>query len=233
VNSTPTVQVNDTSICQGQSGSITAVGSPTGGTYLWSNGQTSQTITGSPSSTVNLSVTYSLNGCTSLADNAIIFVNPIPAVDLGSDTVLCQNALPYVLSSSVSNPNSNYLWNTGNTSSMLTITNGGQYSLVVTENGCSNTDTIFVSIDPCANLFQLESLGLEIFPNPTNDVWTIASEIYQVDKMELFDCTGKCLIASLPKTTQIILSSQQYTPGVYLLKLRVNGSELIERLIKY
>jgi gliding motility-associated-like protein len=43
------------------------------------------------------------------------------------------------------NPNFTYLWNTGKTSAIISITEGGIYSVRFTDNECSNTDSILVT----------------------------------------------------------------------------------------
>lgn len=66
VNPTPTVSANNATINSGQSATLTAVGSPSGGSFLWNpTGQTTSSITVSPSTTTNYSVTYTFNGCSS------------------------------------------------------------------------------------------------------------------------------------------------------------------------
>ena len=61
----PTVTVNPVTICNGASASLTATGTPSGGTYLWSTGATTQGISVNPTSTTTYNVTYTLNGCSS------------------------------------------------------------------------------------------------------------------------------------------------------------------------
>lgn len=64
VNPSPTVSVNNATICPGQSATLTATPSQGGGTYLWTNtGETAQSITVSPSVTTTYAVTYTMNGC--------------------------------------------------------------------------------------------------------------------------------------------------------------------------
>jgi gliding motility-associated-like protein len=79
VNPIPSVTVNSLTICEGQSGTLTAVPSILGGTYAWSpTGQTSSSITVNPTSTANFDVIYTLNGCSS--NSATAQVDVIPAI---------------------------------------------------------------------------------------------------------------------------------------------------------
>lgn len=73
----PTVIVNDTSICAGQTANLTAHGATT---YSWSAGATStsvNTATATPSTTTNYTVTGTLAGC-SAKDIATVTVHPLP-----------------------------------------------------------------------------------------------------------------------------------------------------------
>ncbi|MEY3084685.1 MAG: hypothetical protein RL037_865, partial [Bacteroidota bacterium] len=233
LNPIPTVQVDDTTICQGQTGSIMAVGSPQGGSYQWSNGLTTQTISGSPSSSLVLSVFYSLNGCSSLADSATIFVNPIPSINLGADTLVCESILPIVLSSPSSSTSAQFLWNTGNTVPLLTVTGEGTYSLVVTLNGCSNADTIQVLIDPCLSITENDNLNLVVFPNPTWDIIHVQSGHFSMERISIIDNLGKEVLLFSPKASEIPISTEPLSPGVYSLIVRMNGINIIRRIVKY
>ena len=54
---------NDTAICKGSSVTLTAVTEAGGGTYLWSTGETTQSITVAPTVTTDYIVTYDLGFC--------------------------------------------------------------------------------------------------------------------------------------------------------------------------
>lgn len=68
----------DTTICAGQSVTLTATGATT---YSWSNGQTTQSITVSPTVTTTYIVTGMVNGI-SQKDTVMIFVNPTKTTNI-------------------------------------------------------------------------------------------------------------------------------------------------------
>ena len=86
---TPTVDVEDFTICDGESQAITATPSVTGGVYTWTPGAfpNSQTITVSPNSTQYYYVEYDVNGCTDI-DSSLITVDPTPTV-MVNDAAVC------------------------------------------------------------------------------------------------------------------------------------------------
>ena len=87
---TPVITLEDISICDGESGTLIAQPSITGGTFNWtSSGQTTQSITENPDTTTSYSVFYVLNGCISQLTTASIFVNSIPTL-IVDDIGICE-----------------------------------------------------------------------------------------------------------------------------------------------
>ncbi len=135
-----TFQHSDTSVCQSV-GSIT-INAPAGYTsYAWNTGA----VTSSINVGFGLYWVRSVKVCTVLQDTIkVMFIEP-PLVSLGNDTEFCKGNTITLSSPPV--PNAQYLWNTGITDPSIVVTNGGKYSLTVTVNGCSNTDSITVIED--------------------------------------------------------------------------------------
>jgi gliding motility-associated-like protein len=127
--------------------------------YLWDNGSTSptQTIT----TIGNYWVNYTFNNFCVSKDSFTYTINNIPSINLGSDTAFCLGNLPL----NAFNNSSNYLWNTGETTSSIIATTAETYWVKVTNQyGCINFDTLIVS--PETSLFNF------IMPNivtPNND----------------------------------------------------------------
>ncbi|MBX5438851.1 MAG: gliding motility-associated C-terminal domain-containing protein, partial [Thermoflavifilum sp.] len=133
---------NDTAICQGES--LTLNAGNVGSTYLWSTGQNGQTITVNTAGTYWVKVTDA-NGC-SASDTLQLQIHPLPIVNLGNDTAICQGES---LTLNAGNVGSTYLWSTGQTSSSITVNTAGSYWVKVTDaNGCSASDTLQLQIHP-------------------------------------------------------------------------------------
>jgi gliding motility-associated-like protein len=131
---------NDTSVCMGNSVTLTVTG--TGSlNYLWSPGN--QTTT---SITVNTANTYIVtgtdqNGCFD-TDTVVVTVFANPTPNLGVDQTICSNETITL------NPGTftSYQWSDNSTDPTLTVDTAGIYSVIVTDgNGCSGTDNIIVS----------------------------------------------------------------------------------------
>jgi subtilisin family serine protease len=147
VNPVPVVTVNSDTICAGASTTLTATVDLAGGTYLWSNGATTSSITVSPGSTTTYSVTYTLNGC-SASSSGTVTVNPVPVVSVNNDTICSGGSTTLTASPDI--PGGTYLWSNGATTSSITVspTSTTTYSVTYTVNGCSATASGTVTVYP-------------------------------------------------------------------------------------
>ncbi|HET6244532.1 MAG: gliding motility-associated C-terminal domain-containing protein [Bacteroidetes bacterium] len=104
--------------------------------------------------TYTVTNTITVIGCPSSVHNQTVIINPAPAVLIGSDLNVCVgNSINLTTSAS----GLTYNW-TGPVSfnstdqnpviSSATLANNGMYVLVVTENGCSNSDSLNVDVNP-------------------------------------------------------------------------------------
>ncbi len=124
----------DQALCTGQSTSLTATG---GTSYVWSTGETTSTISLTPSQTTSYAVTVTDdNGCTDTADVEVV-VHDIPVAQITGDEVICI-AHSSTLSAS---GGINYLWSTGETTAEVTVSPSTTtiYFVTVTDvNGCTD-----------------------------------------------------------------------------------------------
>jgi hypothetical protein len=121
-----------TSICQGSSVTLSV---PTGSTYLWSNGATTNSISPGLAGTYHVTVTNSI-GCSAVSSGVQVTVNPVP-----TDTITASGPLIFCPGGSVvlsGPPGLSYQWSTGNTTRSITANQTSTYSLIVTNsNNCS------------------------------------------------------------------------------------------------
>ena len=117
-------------------------------TYLWSNGETTPSISVNPTQTTTFSVTVS-NGSLSCYDQ--VTVNPVgslPTITASNSTIFCQGDSVVLTSSSASGNT----WSNGATSQSITVTTSGTYSVSVSYGSCSSTSTpISVIVNPTSN----------------------------------------------------------------------------------
>ncbi len=135
----------DVAVCPGTQATLDAT--TPGGSYLWSNGAITPTIT---VGTGIWSVDVTVNGCTASDAATITNLTP-PTVDLGLDQVVCPGASATF---DATTAGATYLWNDGSTGPTLTTDVPGNYSVQVTVNGCSASDAADLSN------FNLQSVSL-------------------------------------------------------------------------
>lgn len=124
----------DTTICE--DASLTLNAKVTGASYQWSDGSVNSSIVVADAGTYWARA--SLYGCV-YSDTISITEKPIPSVDLGADTVMCEGATKLL---NAFNENASYTWSDGSTSPVYTVSTPGRYAVTVNKYGCVATDTI-------------------------------------------------------------------------------------------
>ncbi len=157
VNSGVTVNAgDDVSICTGENITLTATGN---GDFLWSTGETTASISVSPSSTTLYSVTSTLGGCSN-SDDVEVTVNEAPTVNiLESDFSICSGETISLTASG----NGAFLWNTGQTTSTITVSPSSTTTYSVTSsNTCSTdaTDEITITVNPSVTVDAGEDVAI-------------------------------------------------------------------------
>ena len=144
----------DRTICDGDS--VILDGGPNV-SWSWSTGEATSTIVVSTPITVALVVTNSFS-CSD-SDTVTIFQFPVPTVEIGNDTAVCQGET-VILEADPGFPS--YLWSNGDTTNMIMVTATGAYAVVVTDsNGCStpsNTANITVNIPTTPVISELNNV---------------------------------------------------------------------------
>jgi gliding motility-associated-like protein len=146
VNPVPVVQVQNATICAGQTGALIASANLANGAFLWANGSTNDTLLLSPNTTSSQNVTYTLNGCTSAPVTATLTVNPVPTITMNNQTICAGD--PVTMQANA-NPAGIYYWGPngvqGIATNTFTPTQDSTIEVFNVLNGCSS-DTIQATI---------------------------------------------------------------------------------------
>ncbi len=145
-----TTGCHNNSICGGQSATLCAPAGQ-GYTYLWSNGATSRCISVNTPGNYSVTVTNA-SGCSNTCNKVISAGNPPNCsitVSGCSNNTICSGQTATL--SAAYGSGYTYRWGNGSTSRSINVTQGGTYTVTVTNsNGCSSTcsKTITVTQGP-------------------------------------------------------------------------------------
>ncbi len=209
VNPSPIVDAGeDQTICEGESVTLTANG---GDSYVWNTGATMQSITVSPNTTTEYSVTVTSNNCES-TDNVIVNVNPLPIADAGEDVSVIEGESVTL----TANGGDSYVWNTGATTQSITVSPNAttEYSVVVTSNNCESTDSVVVIVN-----------AIEVIADAGED-----QTICEGESVTLIANGGDSYVWNTGATTQSITVSPNTTTE-YTVTATINNSSDTDSVI--
>lgn len=134
---------NDTVLCIGDSIQLNAFNP--GAIYSWNTGETTSDIWANQQNIYT--VNANLNGC--VASQVVSITYSTLNINFGADTTICNNEILNLIPNGFSN---NHLWNDGSTFNFLEVTQDGLYWLNASDGVCSDSDSIYVTVDkPFAN----------------------------------------------------------------------------------
>lgn len=125
-------------ICSGENVSLTAT---QGDTYLWSTGETTVTISVTPTTSTTYSlVVFSSSDCFPASDTSIITITTVspPVLDISGNNTICMGQSTMLTASGTGN---NYLWSTGATNMYISVSPSSTttYSLTASIGSCSRS----------------------------------------------------------------------------------------------
>lgn len=215
VTPTPSVSVNSPTICAGDSATLTANGSPNGGTYTWDYmNATTQSITVGPTTTTNYNVLYNLNGCL-VTSGGTVTVTPLPNTSISGTDSLCRGdnllltAGPNGGTYSWTGPNGYSANNQTINIPNMTVGQAGYYYATANVNNCSNTDTILVVVnfidaafdsDVTTGCIPLTVNFNNLSANSVNCTWDFGNGDTDMN------CTGVSSVYTAPGTYDVTLT---------------------------
>jgi hypothetical protein len=209
--------------------------------YLWSSGDTTQQL--SVSSTGKVGVVISDTNNCKAADSTYIVLHELPKIDLGSDTVICEQKWTGSLTLDAGSGFTSYNWSNGDQIQTSTINNPGTYSVEVeNSHGCLNSDTVVVSLDPCLGIDHsvFDFMEVNLFPNPARTVINIEVKGLQSQTIGfvLVNTSGQIVrelnyqeVSTGQLNSQMTLEG--VAQGVYYLRITHQGETLMRNVVVY
>ncbi len=199
----PTISTNkDTIFCQGGSTVLTATG--TANRYYWSTGDTTKSITVSPSSSTAYWVRGQVDTIPCFAyDSAWVYIWALPVINNGNDTTFCLGNSKTLTANGTAN---RYLWSTGDTTKTITVLPPavGTYKYWVR----GKRDTI-----PC---ISYDTMSITVLPLPS--VFTNNDTTFCQGTSKVLTATGNSnrYLWSTGDTTKSITITPSFTSNIWV-----------------
>ena len=179
--------------------------------YTWNN--VVYTISGIYSDTLSNSL-----GCDSIITLDLTIFNTSAAIDTISGNLIASGGV-------------NYLWNTGDTASIITPDTNGLYSVTVTDiNGCTETVSFNVTF-----IFNTGIVGLnnyfKLYPNPNSGYFMVECH-EKIESIKLYNNLGQ-IVKSFSKvnSNQFTINETMIEKGVYFVNVSTQNESIIGQVI--
>lgn len=209
-------------------------------TYSWSNGATTELISGLIAGTYTLIATNTMGCLNEMNVDIQDGSNPSPVIDLGVDTTLCEYE-SIILDAGAGFVS--YNWSTGgavNTETIDTALVGiGTFPIWVSvegANGCLGYDTVMVTFEICSEIETVNDVIVNLYPNPNSGEFNIdLSNLNGETTILISNISGQVVeeIKSEYSSSIVNVSLSNYDKGVYIIS--INNSEYkntVKMLIK-
>ncbi len=230
----PSVSVSpDTIICANITATLTADSATA---YLWDNLNTNRVRMVNDSGAYFVTTTDT-NGCLATSEKVNISLLPLPIVNLGNDTSICENDV-LVLDAGLAGT---YQWSTGETARYI-VYRGSSGTATITvkatdDNGCEKIDQLLVTVNICTGIAE-NALGstINIFPNPNDGIFFVELKDLPpgTAMVNVMDIKGQVvhseqLTIGTPMQTKLDLTD--LNKGMYMIRINVANNWYTGKLI--
>ena len=229
VNTLPdaSISTNDAlTYCEGDDVSVALTATPSDGTYRWFKG--TEEISGATGNTFTVtsagsySVEVTVNGCSATSNEIEVVVNPLPVPTIAtSDELTYCEGDEISVTFTVDIPDATYQWFIGEapidgeTSSTLTTSSAGIYSVEVTVNGCSGvSNEMEIVVNP---------LPLPTISTSNALTYCEGDEISVEFTVDIADATYQWFIGETPIDGETSSTLTTSSAGIYSVEVTVNG----------
>ena len=234
---TPTVFVGDVQhvTCNGSANGaidLTILEGTPNYIFEWDNGMMTEDISGLTAGTYRLKITDG-NGCSVWGSFNVMepqalsatldVVQPTASTDGDIDLTVAGGTAPY-----------SYTWNTGDVTEDLYGVAAGFYQVtVIDDNGCEVVVEETIQNVSTASVNNLESVNINVFPNPTSDYATITWENNEVTNLTVVNANGQ-VVENADVDLQNNYQTQNLNARMYFINLtdrnnNTNTQKLIVR----
>jgi Zn-dependent metalloprotease len=222
VTPAPLIAVTSASVCAGSGATLTASGVST---YTWSTGVTSSNLSVTGSVTTIYTINGYLTGCSVLAsETATLTIYSLPVVGLAAaKSKACVNNSPIALSGTPVGGTYSGAGVSGNSFNPL-VAGAGTYTLMYSYtdgNNCSASASKTMTVDLCTGIEEMNADDILVYPNPASDhlVIQLTTDMINTTSVELYDATGKLVLAEKAKEAMVVLHTESLAKGLYHVRI--------------
>lgn len=229
VMQSPTLAMNSGSICLGEAFTFTPQGavqySITGGfftVYPQTAAQHVYTLAGAA------------GGCQALPITATVTVFGLPTITaVPSRSAICRKESTIITATGAVT----YTWSNASTNHTLSVAPLTTTFYVVTgtgANGCANTATASLIVNPCTGIAELpdSKVETELYPNPTSGTFEVRCQnISDKAQVEVYNALGQ-LIVTAKAEQSVMFDLKGQSNGIYYVKIREGDKSEVLKLIK-
>ncbi|MGH1336982.1 MAG: T9SS type A sorting domain-containing protein, partial [Aureispira sp.] len=193
-------------------------------TYTWIDGNT---YTAS-----NNSATFTLTntaGCDSIVTLDLI-INTVDTTTQTSGNTITANAVGALYQWLACD--SNNIAIAGATSATFNPTTDGNYAVVITENGCTDTSACVAFVGTSVAQIQVSSLKVAVYPNPTSGAFTLDVGELEEAVLRVFAANGQLVQQQTLQGNGVHQLELEGAAGIYFLQIQVKSQIQYRKLIK-
>ena len=229
----PTISATSTQAC---SGDVVTVTSSAADSYLWSSGETTQSIQVTNTATVTVTVTNA-NACNGVGQSAATNITFTATPTAAGSFTTAGNVVTFANTSTGA---TSYSWDFGdftNSSAMApahAYAANGTYTVVLTAiNGnCTSTVTFEISIE--VGMEETQAINFEVYPNPAAEQVLVAFENNSTGTLNILDATGRLVYTqTFNEVGSVVLpvNVSMLSSGSYTVQL-INAEQVgVKRLL--
>lgn len=229
----PTISATSTQAC---SGDVVTVTSSAADSYLWSSGETTQSIQVTNTALVSVTVTNA-NACNGVGQSATTNITFTATPTAAGSFTTAGNVVTFANTSTGA---TSYSWDFGdftNSSAMApahAYAANGTYTVVLTAiNGnCSSTATFEISIE--VGMEEAQAINFEVYPNPAAEQVLVAFENNSAGILNILDATGRLVYTQTFNEVGSVLlpvNVSMLSSGSYTVQL-INAEQVgVKRLL--
>ncbi|MEY3591512.1 MAG: hypothetical protein RLZZ38_469 [Bacteroidota bacterium] len=190
----PTISATSTQAC---SGDVVTVTSSAADSYLWSTGETTQTIQVSATAAVYVTVTNA-NACDGVGQSTTTNITFTATPTAAGSFTSAGNVVTFTNASTGA---TSYSWDFGDfTNSSASApahayAANGSYTAVLTAINGNCTDTVAFEISIEVGIEENNSMSFEVYPNPANEQVLVAFENNTAASITILDAMGRVVFA--------------------------------------